>query len=408
VPPSPLTRQFTARLRTGRNLIAVKVVSGSGGFVLAACGPRELRAAMARREAACDALRRQGRQFIFETGTDGYFAYRIPALLATRAGTLLAFCEGRVHDGFDHGEIHLLLKRSEDGGRNWSSPQVVWRDGPNTCGNPCPVQDDATGTIWLAANWNRAGGHSESYFNAYDTRYVHVLASDDDGRTWSEPRGITDDVKPRNWGWYAAGPGTGIQIRKGPHRGRLVIPCNHSEFGDGPARLFSHVILSDDHGRTWRLGGQTPTDGFDESQVAELRDGRLMLNMRNNGAKADYRGVTLSADGGQTWGAVRHDSTLVEPRGGCQGSLIRLPDGRLLFSNPASRRRERMTVRASGDDGASWTDVAVLHEGPAAYSSLTLLPDGRVACLFECGIEHPYETVAFVTLPLEENHELHS
>lgn len=401
VAPSPLTRRFTARLKPGPNLIAVKVVSGGGGFVLAACGPRELRTLDAQREAKRDAMRRRGISFLFESGRDGYFACRIPALLATKVGTLLAFCEGRVNDGYDHGAIHLLLRRSEDGGRTWSHRQIVWEDGANTCGNPCPVQDVATGTIWLAANWNRAGRHSEEYFGAYDTRYVRMLSSDDDGRTWSPPRDITSAVKRPNWGWYAMGPGTGIQIRQGPHRGRLVIPCNHSEFGDGPVRLYSHVIYSDDHGRSWRLGGQTSEDGFDECQATELGDGRLMLNMRHFGAVPDCRGVAISTDGGLTWDAVRREAVLVEPAGGCQGSIIRLPDGRLLFSNPASRKRERMTVRVSDNDGGSWTDAAVLHEGPAAYSSLAALADGRIACLYESGCEHPYQTIAYAALSLD-------
>ena len=402
VAPSPMIRRITARLKPGRNLIAVKVVSGGVGFLLAACGPRELRTLGALREAKREAMRKRGISFLFESGRDGYFACLIPALLATKAGTLLAFCEGRVNDGYDQGSIHLLLRRSEDGGRTWSPAQIVWEDGKNTCGNPCPVQDADTGTIWLTANWNRAGRHSEEYFGAYDTRYVRLLASDDDGRTWSEPRDITPTVKHPNWGWYAMGPGIGIQLRQGAHRGRIVIPCNHTEFEPRPIRMFSHVIYSDDHGRTWHLGGSSPLGGFNESQIAELSGGRIMLNMRHDGPEPDCRGVAISEDGGLTWDADRRDTTLVEPAGGCQGSIIRLQDGRLLFSNPASRKRERLTVRVSSDEGVSWTETAVLHEGPAAYSCLASLPDGQIACLFECGITHPYETIAFTTLTLGE------
>lgn len=405
VAPSPLNRRFAARLRPGRNLVAVKVVSGGGGFALAACGPRELRTLDAQREAKRDAMLARGISFLFESGRNGYFACRIPSLLATKAGTLLAFCEGRLHSGDDHGAIHLLLRRSEDGGRTWSRPQIIWEDGLNTCGNPCPVQDQTTGTIWLAANWNRAGRHSEEYFDAYDTRYVRLLASNDDGRTWLAPRDITPAVKRPNWGWYGMGPGIGIQLRTGPHRGRLVIPCNHTEFEPRPIRMYSHVIYSNDHGRNWQLGGNSPLDGMDESQVAELSGGRLMLNMRCAGSAPDCRGIAISADGGLTWDAMRRDDALVEPAGGCQGSILRLPDGRLLFSNPASRKRERLTVRMSGDEGVSWTETAVLHAGPSGYSSLCALPDGRIACLFECGITHPYETLAFTTFPLEGSPE---
>lgn len=340
-------------------------------------------------------------QVLFESGRDGYHTYRIPALLVTRAGTLLAFCEGRVHDRGDHGEIHLLLKRSEDGGRSWSWQQVVWQDGPNTCGNPCPVQDSATGTIWLAANGNPPGRVSDDYFRAFNGRSVQMLASHDDGRTWSPPRDITPQVKRPDWGWYAAGPCTGIELQRGVGKGRLLLPCNHSQFEpDGSFRLYAHVIYSDDHGRTWQPGGRITTDGFDECQAVELNDGRVMLNMRHYGAGPGPRGVAVSADGGLHWDTVRHDPALVECGWGCQASLIRGPDGRLYFSNPASAARERMAVRGSADDGATWTVLKELHAGPAAYSCLAVLPDGRVACLYERGAGHPYETIALAAWPI--------
>ena len=335
---------------------------------------------------------------VFVSGTDGYHTYRIPALLTTRAGTVLAFCEGRRHHGGDHGEIALLVKRSEDDGHTWSEQEVVWEDTPNTCGNPCPVQDSSTGVIWLTANWNRPGGSSYDYFNALDTRYVFVLASEDDGRTWSPPRDITSDVKRPNWGWYATGPCTGIELMTGPSQGRLLIPCNHTEFDESSARLYSHVIYSDDHGESWHLGGRTPTDMLDECQAAELSDGRVMLNMRNADRAQDRRAVSISEDGGLTWGPVRHDPALPEPMVGslgCQGSLIRAADGRLFFSNPASTHREHLTVRMSPDDGATWPVARVLHEGPAAYSSLAALPGDRIACLYERGQSQVYERITF-------------
>lgn len=343
---------------------------------------------------------------IFVSGTQGYDTYRIPALLVTGAGTVLAFCEGRVNDAGDHGTIHVLLKRSEDQGRSWSEQQVVWEDGANTCGNPCPVQDSATGTIWLPANWNRPGGRSEEYFKAYDTRYVYMLSSQDDGRSWSRPCDITPQVKRKDWGWYTMGPCSGIELQGGPHRGRLVIPCCHTEVGEGERPMFSHVIYSDDHGESWVLGGRTD-EGCSESQVAELNDGRLMLNMRHyppvSDAGANCRRVSISADGGDSWSAVQFEPAQPEPYEGCQGSLIRSMRGtggragELLFSNPASSRatRECMTVKKSSDDGVTWSTVAVLHEGPAAYSSLATLADGRIACLYERGADDAYEKITF-------------
>lgn len=343
---------------------------------------------------------------IFVSGTQGYHTYRIPALLVTRAGTLLAFCEGRVNDAGDHGRIHLLLRRSEDNGRSWSRQQVVWEDGPNTCGNPCPVEDSATGTIWLPANWNRPGQRSEYYFNAYDTRYVYMLSSQNDGRTWSRPCDITLQVKRKNWGWYATGPCTGIELQRGPHRGRLLVPCCHTEVGQGARPMFSHVIYSDDHGKSWLLGGRT-AEGCSESQAAELNDGRLMLNIRHyppvSDVAANCRRVSISVDGGDSWSPVQYEQRQPEPYEGCQGSVIRSKRGtaanaeHLLFSNPASSTgtRERLTVRKSSDDGTTWSTVAVLHAGPAAYSSLATLKDGRIACLYERGTVHAHEKITF-------------
>jgi sialidase-1 len=338
---------------------------------------------------------------LFVSGTEGYHTYRIPALLITRNDTVLAFCEGRRDHGGDHGCIDLLVKRSEDNGRTWSEQQAVWSDHPNTCGNPCPVQDPATGTIWLAMNWNRPGNSSADFFRSYDGRLVFMAASDDDGRTWSQARDITADVKPRDWGWHATGPGVGIVLQRGPRAGRLLIPCNHSEVEGDPVRFGSHVITSDDHGRTWRPGGYTASVGLDECQIAELRDDRVMLNARTADVNHPWRRITFSGDGGESWGPVQDDPNLTDVtlKGmGCQGSLVRAPDGTLFFSNPASGVRERMTVRMSTDDGVTWPAARELYEGPSAYSCLACLPDGRVACLYECGRKHAYERITLAAI----------
>ena len=164
-------------------------------------------------------------------------------------------------------------------------------------------------------------------------------------------------------------------------------------------------MFSDDGGRSWQIGGSADP-GTNESQVVELADGRLMLNMRNHPPRAEnFRMVATSDDGGRTWSQAKPDRALVEPP--AQASLLRLTtaaaDGRnrLLFSNPASARRERMTVRMSEDEGATWPVSRVVHEGPAAYSSLVVLPDRSIGLLFERGDRSPYEKITFVRLTLE-------
>lgn len=339
----------------------------------------------------------------FVGGTDGYDTYRIPALIATNTGTLLAFCEGRRDGRSDTGNIDLLLKRSTDGGKTWSGSQIVWDDGANTCGNPCPVVDRTTGVVWLSMTWNHGQDKEQEILKnaSRDTRRVFVSHSGDDGLTWSKPREITTAVKPTEWRWYATGPGVGIQLTQGPRRGRLLIPCDHSlaSADDNQPAYRSHVIFSDDHGQNWQLGGVIGP-AVNECQVVELLGGALMMNMRNYDRSHTTRAVATSENAGATWSPVRHDPALVEPI--CQAAFLRytMPSlsnrNRLLFSNPAhaeAGRRRDMTVRMSYDEGRTWPVHRMLWAGPAAYSSLAVLPDGRIACLFEAGDQQPYERV---------------
>jgi len=350
---------------------------------------------------------------VFVAGQSGYHTYRIPALIITRKQTLLAFCEGRKDSSSDTGNIDLLLKRSGDGGKTWSEPQMIWDDGPNTCGNPCPVVDETTGTIWLLLTHN-PGDKNEAQISAGKSRAARTVwlsRSTDDGETWAPPVDITASAKDPSWGWYATGPGVGIQIEHGPYRGRLVIPCDHSYRANNRARGTaaieggSHVIYSDDHGQTWKLGGAVRPQ-MNESQVVELSDGdgSMLLNMRNT-SPANRRAQSISHDGGQTWTSPEFPSELVEPR--CQASLLRYnwpiakEAGRLLFCNPASPRRRDLTVRVSGDDGKTWPISKILQEGPAAYSCLAVLPDETIGCLYENGRTNAYEKITFARFSLE-------
>jgi sialidase-1 len=338
---------------------------------------------------------------VYRAGEAGYHTFRIPSVIATHAGTLLAFAEGRRAGAGDAGDIDLVVKRSPDGGRTWSGLQVVGDSGPNTFGNPCAVVDRDTGTVWLLTTQNLGTDQEKDIIAGTSKagRTVWVLKSTDDGATWSTPEDITRRVKEPDWTWYATGPGVGIQTRAG----RLVVPANHAVAGSGVHR--SHVIYSDDGGRTWGRGGAVE-GGTNESQVVELADGSLMINMRNHPAKPEnFRMVATSGDGGRSWSRAVPDTELIEPP--AQASLLRYTPaggdgGRpLLFSNPASTRRERMTVRVSYDEGATWPVSRVVHDGPAAYSSLVVLPDGTIGLLFERGATSPYETITFARFTLE-------
>lgn len=337
--------------------------------------------------------------YLFRAGDSGYKCFRIPAIVKSNAGTLLAFAEARKSGCGDAGNIDLVVRRSSDNGKTWSPLQIVWDDDNNTCGNPAPVVDEKTGKVVLLSTWNLGSDHESMIINqtSKNTRRIFVLSSMDDGHTWTTPKEITGDVKRANWTWYATGPVNGIQLKKGKNKGRMIIPCDHIEAET--KKYFSHTIHSDDAGETWKLGGSTPTDQVNESTVAELSKGRLLLNMRNYNQQR-VRQTSISKDGGETWSALKPDTALIEPV--CQASLIRIDDGKkpvLAFSNPANtRKRAEMTVRLSYDQGKTWPRRSVIWEGPAAYSNLVKTQNGRLACFFEGGIKSAYEGIAFTIL----------
>jgi sialidase-1 len=351
---------------------------------------------------------------LFRSGDNGYANYRIPAIVTTKKGTLLAFCEGRKKPG-DAGNIDLLYKRSTDGGKSWSKQSIIWDDGDNTCGNPCPVVDLETGTIWLLMTHN-LGEDSEAKIIANavrDSRTVWISKSSDDGLSWSSPVNITRTTKDTSWGWYATGPGIGIQIKNGPHEGRLVIPCDHS-YADPKGHLRGgtyeygvHIIYSDDHGKTWKLGG-TIRPKVNECQVVEVADGNgtLLMNMRSYFGR-HCRTQSVSYDGGASWTSPKDVPDLVEPV--CQASIIRYSwPGKhtkniLLFLNPASTSgRHNMAIRVSYDDGKSWPVIRTLYPGPSAYSCMTVLENGGIGCLYEAGRKSPYERIVFEKLKPKE------
>jgi sialidase-1 len=346
-------------------------------------------------------------QVLWRKGTGAYNNYRIPAIILTREGTLLAFCEGR--EGGDSGNIDILMKSSHDGGKSWSAEKVIWNDGNNTCGNPCPVVDHETGRIILMMTWNN-GDDSEGEIigkTSKESRLPYSCYSDDDGLSWSVPAKI-ENAKDPSWGWYATGPGIGIQIKHGQCKGRLVIPANHSY--DDPEGIVAkdhfnygaHAIISDDHGATWRMS-KPIRPGCNESQVTELTDGRLLMNMRSYNKKS-CRAISVSNDGGETWSEIRHDLQLVESL--CQGSIIESTyKGKAihLFSNPAvPSGRTNMTIKCSFDNCASWTNSKLIFKGPSAYSCLVSLPKEYTGIFYECGEKESAGILKFIKFRTSE------
>ncbi len=337
---------------------------------------------------------------LWTAGSGEYNNYRIPSVIVSPSGRVLAFCEGR--EGGDSGDINLLLKRSENNGITWSKEQIIWDDESNSCGNPCPVVDEETGRIWLFMTWNDGEDHESRIIQKTSkfARLPFLCYSDDDGITWSTPTDMSSTCRDTTWGWYATGPGFGIQVKTGKYKGRLIIPANHSY---DPSSYGSHVLYSDDHGKSWEMS-QSIKPGCNESQITELSDGSLLMNMRSyNGPKS--RAISTSKDGGVTWSEITHDPQLVESR--CQASILNFGDFRgqrmQLFTNPAvPDGRSHLTLKTSFDDCRSWSNSKLIYPGPAAYSCLTRLANGKIGIFFEAGKEHAYEKMVFVSFDADE------
>lgn len=360
---------------------------------------------------------------VFQNGSEGYNVFRIPALIRCANGDLLAFCEARAAG--DASEIDLVLKRSTDNGQSWGALQVVQESDdfrqlfagtpPDiTVGNPAPVVDlldpRHPGRIWLP-------------FTLENDR-VFVTFSDDHGLSWAPRREMTKAVKHEGWGWYATGPVHSIQIQRGPHKGRLVVPADHRLGASGADRgpNGAQALLSDDHGQTWRLGAVDASyeDGLNanETTVVELNDGRLYFNTRDqHGPAPGTRGAAYSSDGGETFARPsdpRYTAfvPLAEPFDPpvVQCALLRAASTRdgdplnlILFSGPdengpSGKGRSDLRLRYSTDETASWHDGPLIHEGPAAYSDMVRLDDDSYGILFEAGAkgQSRYDRIDYV------------
>ncbi|MGW1075820.1 exo-alpha-sialidase [Streptomyces sp. NPDC002537] len=350
---------------------------------------------------------------LFKAGRDGgeqpYSCFRIPALVTTARGTLLAFAEGRRHNCGDATDIDVVLRRSTDGGRTWGPLLVVDEGGGDTHGNPTAVVDRRTGRIVLATTYN-AGRADAANCEVPCDRTPHAQYSEDDGRSWSRPRDLTGDLRPRGWNsWYATGPGHGIQLRHGPHRGRLVLGVN-AESHDGTRVTATHaaLALSDDGGAHWRLGAvdsyRIARDGTyrqkpSELALAERSDGAIHVNGREqNGTDLGNRDVAVSSDGGEHFDApFRALPDLYAPT--VQGSVVPLRGGRWLLSVPADPDRRRvMTVRSSYDEGRTWESVergGRVTPDWSGYSDLAVVSPGTAGLLYEAGRSDAREEIRF-------------
>lgn len=348
-------------------------------------------------------------------GDDGVHTYRIPALATTPHGTLLCVYDMRRRAGRDLQEdIDIGLLRSTDGGRTWASQQVIMDMGEygglpqeqNGCSDPGIVVDPETGEVFCFAVWTHgkpgthqwtAGGSEPGHEIGKSSQFL-MVRSQDDGRTWTSPENMTRAWKDPSWILYAPAPQQGIALPDGT----LVMPTQGRDAED---RHFSNVLVSRDHGRTWRVGPPA-SYGNTECQAALLSDGALLLNCRSE-SPTKFRTVVVSRDGGQTWAPhPTNRNTLIEPN--CNGSTYRCDyddEGTrrslLLFANPHSQQsRTQHSIQVSLDDGLTWTRRLLLDEGRGAgYPSLSRVDDQHLGIVYEgSGAQLVFERIAIKDL----------
>ncbi len=351
---------------------------------------------------------------VFPAGMNGVTLYRIPGLVITKQGTVLAYCEARRNASADWGEIEVHLRRSLDGGAHWLPPAKIAHEGMRLEGNPAKA---------------KGGEHEQTVNNPvaivdpssgrivmlYCINYARCfqIESDDDGQSWSKPVEITDAFetfrKHRAWQVIATGPGHGISLPSG----RMVVPV-WLAYGKPGAHhpSFAATIYSDDGGRTWHAGevavdNHEPYGDPNESIAAVLTSGKVMLMSRNVSAP-NRKLLTISDNGATGWSAPEFHPQLREPI--CMSSLISAPDiaGTLFYSGPdteaidgtgkpkpkSSGPRKNLTLKVSRDEGKSWSTGRTVEPGPSAYSDLAMRSDGTLLCLYE-----GHRTIRCVQLP---------
>ena len=343
---------------------------------------------------------------VYKYGMGGsQYGYRIPSLVTSQKGTLLAFAERRVGLG-DHAQNDIVLRRSFDNGETWDSIQVIADHGKNSLNDPLAVVLNSGRILLIFQEYpygihSRSNGWIQIADEGYDgPRNTHswLVYSDDDGATWSRPREITHMIRPHDM-ISVGSPGIGIQLKKGKYRGRIIVPLYLVEkINDNIRGWTNGVAWSDDGGVSWKISNDIHREGMkgygNEAQVAELSDGSILLVARNQGG--EYRQVSVSRDGGRTWSNMRLDTGL--PGIACQGSLLRY-EGQggkkdlILQASPANKKaRNQGTVRMSDDDGKTWKYARMITPGFFAYSCMTEMTDGQIGLLYEA--DH-YQTIRF-------------
>ena len=334
---------------------------------------------------------------VFVSGTEGYFAYRIPAIETAPDGSLLAFAEARKYNlddpGFGKQDIDLVLRRSTDKGQTWSPMQLIEDPGELwSAANPATVVDRQTGRVWLFYLRCKPQRNTDTARPGTDDSQVFARWSGDNGVTWSEPQDLTQasrDMNDPNWRVTVIGPGGGIQLQSG----RLVLPAWKYQ----PFRDFA--LCSDDHGSTWKRGELVPGEhGYDESQLVELADGRVLVDMRQS--TGTHRWMSVSDNQGDTWSPPYAGNTVSPVACAVERFSAKVaPDQRerILWTGPKGPDRRTLVLRVSYDQGKTFQNERLISDEAAAYSDLTVLADKTIGCLWERG---DYKYITFTRFDL--------
>jgi len=323
-------------------------------------------------------------------------AYAIPNIVTTPNGTVLCFTTARIGNNQDWGNVQeVAVIRSQDNGDSWEEPRIIAAIDNWTVRQTSAIVDPQRGKIMIF-------GHKSPRFNAEGERITETwkienpdemkklgdghfyLESNDDGISWSEMIDIDLPYWPHD---------PGIVLSTGKHKGRYILPARTNtgkEFDWNT--MFNGVLYSDDKGKTWLAGGLTQSH-VGEACVVELSDGRVYVNSRNHAENYGIRNHAISSDGGETFTEFGDDPQLIEPT--CDAGMTGFTDpGKghvILFSNPAVKATKRwdgtsrrfMSVKASFDEGKTWSLDKLVYEGPSAYSGIAVGKHGEIFLVYE-------------------------
>jgi sialidase-1 len=332
---------------------------------------------------------------LFTKGDAGVHTYRIPALIETAKGTLIAVADARHDNDRDlPGRMELVIRRSSDRGKIWSATKTLRKVAEGGVGDASLLLDSGTGRIWCFHAYGPPGigfpTAKAGERTGNSTLQIHAMFSDDDGQSWSEPVDLTPQIKEPAWQAVFATSGTHIETSKHRYLIPLVVK-------DDRGTVSARNSYSDDGGKTWKAGAAIGS-GTDESKAIELKDGTILQNLRHG----KVRSMARSKDGGATFGALEQDPALIDAI--CNAGLVRYQhkgSDLLVFTNAASTKRENLTVKVSPDEGKTWPYARTLHAGPAAYSTVIALGDGTLGVLYEGGDSSSVEKITFARFNLE-------